>query len=46
MQWSLDSKYLATKCDQMSTSVWVWDMTSIELIGLLIHLNPVKSFHF
>jgi hypothetical protein len=37
---------MASKCDQMPNAVWIWDMTSLELTTVLIHLNPVKSFKF
>lgn len=30
----------------MPTAVWIWDMTTLELATVLIHLNPVKSFKF
>ena len=30
----------------MPTTVWVWDMTTLELATVLIHLNPVKNFKF
>ena len=37
---------MASKCDQMPSTVWIWDMTTLELASVLIHLNPVKSFKF
>lgn len=37
---------MASKCDQMPTAVWIWDMTTLELASVLIHLNPVRSFKF
>ena len=37
---------MATKCDTMPSAVWVWDMTTLELTTVLIHLNPVKNFKF
>lgn len=46
MEWSYDSQYLATKCEDMPNAVWVWDVTTLELSSVLIHLNPVKSFKF
>ena len=46
MEWSYTTHYLASKCDQMPTAVWIWDMTTLELASVLIHLNPVKSFKF
>ena len=37
---------MASKCDSMPSTVWVWDMTTLELASVLIHLNDVKSFKF
>ena len=28
----------------MPTAVWIWDVTTLELLSVCIHLNPVKSF--
>ena len=33
-------------CDNMPTTIWIWDMTTLELASVLIHTNPVKSFSF
>eukprot|EP00347_Sterkiella_histriomuscorum_P020793 403336439 len=46
IQWSFDSKYMATKCDQVPNVVYIWDMQSVELHSVLVHLNPVKNFSF
>lgn len=46
LEWSHTGNYLATKCDSMPTTVWVWDMSSLELSSVLIHLNSVKNFKF
>ena len=46
IEWSFDSHYLATKCESMPNAVWIWDMTTLELSTILIHLNNVKSFKF
>ncbi|CDW74000.1 wd-repeat protein [Stylonychia lemnae] len=44
--WSHDSKYLATKCDQLPNVIYVWEMSSVELHSVLVHLNPVKHINF
>ena len=46
MEWSYTSHYLATRCDNMPTTLWIWDMTTLELASVLIHINPVKQFKF
>ena len=38
--------YLATKCENMPNAVWIWDMSTLLLNTILIHLNEVKSFKF
>lgn len=37
---------MASKCDNLPTTVWVWDMTTLELASVLIHEHPVRSFSF
>lgn len=37
---------MASLCENQPTTVWVWDMTTLELASVLIHLYPVKSFKF
>ena len=46
IEWSYTAHYMASKCDAMPTTVWIWDMTTLELASVLIHLNDVKSFKF
>jgi hypothetical protein len=46
MTWSYDSRYLATKCDQLPQVTWIWDIQSVELHSVLIHLTSVKSLSF
>ena len=44
MSWSHDSKYLATKNDNMPNWVFIWDVSILKLHVVLIHRNPVKTF--
>ena len=46
MQWSYDSRYLATKCDQMPNVVSVWDIQTVELHSIMIYLQAVKTISF
>ena len=46
IEWSFTSHYMASKNDLMPTTIWIWDMTTLELASVLIHLNPVKCFKF
>ena len=40
---SPDSRYLATRNDNMPTAVWVWSMEDLRLSALLLHTSPVKD---
>ena len=46
MEWSFDSQYLATKCEEMPQTVWIWDLTTLDLTSVLIHLDHVRCFKF
>ena len=41
---SADSKYVATKNDNMPNAVWIWDVENLRLCVLLLQANPVKEF--
>mmetsp|Transcript_17342 Transcript_17342/g.33382 ORF Transcript_17342/g.33382 Transcript_17342/m.33382 type:complete len:435 (-) Transcript_17342:1765-3069(-) len=41
--WSGDNRYLVTRNDNMPTTVWIWDMSRLELATVLIQIDPVKS---
>jgi hypothetical protein len=46
MEWSFDSTFLATKCESIPTVVWIWEVNTLELHTVLIHMNQVKSIKF
>ena len=46
IEWSYTTHYMASKCDNMPHTVWIWDMTTLELASVLIHTSPVKNFSF
>ena len=46
MEWSFDSQYLASKCETSPNTVYVWDMTKVELTAVLIHKDSVRAFKF
>ena len=46
IEWSFDSQYLATKCETSPNTVYVWDMTKVELTAVLIHKDSVRAFKF
>lgn len=43
LEWSGCSRYIASRCDSLSSGVWVWDLTSLQLAALLIHKDGVKE---
>ena len=36
MAWSSDGRYLATKCANLATTVWVWDLVSVKYYFLFV----------
>lgn len=34
---------VATKCDSMPSTVWIWSLKLLRPYAVLVHLNPVKS---
>ena len=46
MEWSFDSQYLATKCEEMPNAVWIWDVTTLKLTSVLLHIDVVRAFKF
>ena len=40
--WSPNSQYLATRNDNMPRVLWVWDMQTLALKTVLIHVDPVR----
>ncbi|XP_066547165.1 WD repeat-containing protein WRAP73 [Amia ocellicauda] len=46
MAFSSDSRYLATKNDNMPNSVWLWDIQKLRLFVVLEQVAPVRSFQW
>ncbi|XP_015233283.1 PREDICTED: WD repeat-containing protein WRAP73 [Cyprinodon variegatus] len=44
LAFSSDSRYLATKNDNMPTAIWVWDMQKMSLEAVLEHTLSVRCF--
>lgn len=44
LQWSYDSRYVATRNDNMPCAVWIWALPSLSLHALLWQRQPVRSF--
>ena len=43
MKWSSDGRYIASKCDNLPTTVWIWDIVKVQLISLLVHSDHVRD---
>lgn len=41
---SSDSKYVATKNDNMPNVVWIWNVANLRLCVLLLQASPVREF--
>lgn len=46
LAFSPDSRYLATKNDNMASVVWVWDMQKMSLEAVLEHTSAVRCFQW
>ncbi|XP_023697332.2 WD repeat-containing protein WRAP73 isoform X2 [Paramormyrops kingsleyae] len=46
MAFSVDSRYLATKNDNMPSCVWVWDIQRLRLLAVLEQTAPVRCFQW
>ncbi|KAF3696719.1 WD repeat-containing protein WRAP73 [Channa argus] len=46
LAFSSDSRYLATKNDNMATAVWVWDMQKMSLEAVLEQTSAVRCFQW
>lgn len=46
MSYSADGKYLVTRCDEIPTTLWIWDLQKQTIASTLIHHSPVKQFQW
>eukprot|EP00825_Cyclidium_porcatum_P005999 TRINITY_DN12947_c0_g1_i4.p1 TRINITY_DN12947_c0_g1~~TRINITY_DN12947_c0_g1_i4.p1 ORF type:complete len:438 (+),score=78.06 TRINITY_DN12947_c0_g1_i4:103-1416(+) len=44
IQWSYDDNFIASKSCSMPNTIWIWEISTLELKSVLIHQNPVKTF--
>jgi len=42
LEWSCDSRYIATKNDNTPNVLWIWDMSTLSLSVMLIHDKPIR----
>lgn len=43
LEWSGCGRYIASRCDSLSGGIWIWDLTSLQLVALLLHKDSVKD---
>eukprot|EP01112_Ceratiomyxa_fruticulosa_P007573 TRINITY_DN1970_c0_g1_i3.p1 TRINITY_DN1970_c0_g1~~TRINITY_DN1970_c0_g1_i3.p1 ORF type:complete len:452 (-),score=74.72 TRINITY_DN1970_c0_g1_i3:49-1404(-) len=41
--WSSDSRLILTKNSAMPTALWIWDVSKLSLLALILQLQPVKT---
>jgi len=42
-EWSKCGRFLATRCDNLSNVVWLWDIETCLLVSVLVHRESVKK---
>jgi hypothetical protein len=42
--WSHDTKFLATRNDNIPNTVWIWETSLLSLVCVVTHINPVRMF--
>jgi len=45
-EWSVCGRYIASRCDNLQTVVWVWDIHNLQLIAMLVHKEGVRSMEW
>ena len=43
IEWSLDSKFIATKYNSLPNDVFIWEVSTLKLHTIIIQLNPIKT---
>lgn len=43
-EWSHDGQFIASRNDNMPSSVWIWEIQNLSLIAILVHLQQIKNF--
>lgn len=44
--YSADGIHLVTRCDDIPTTIWIWDLKKQTIASTLIHHSPVKQFQW
>lgn len=43
MEWSGCGRYLASRNDSLTSGLWIWDISNVQLASLLIHSEAVRQ---
>ena len=43
-KWSCNGLYIAVRCDERPNVLWIWDVSTLSLASVLIHIDTVRSF--
>eukprot|EP00887_Chlorella_sp_A99_P007526 scaffold2.g7526.t1 len=43
VSWSFDGSYMLTRCDNMPTTLWVWETSKLELASVVLQSWPVRA---
>lgn len=46
MEFSKCGRYLASKCDNLPTAVWIWDLYTLKLASIVLHKSSVRQFEW
>ena len=41
--WSHDGSYLLTRCEDMPTTLWVWETSRLELASVIVQARPIRA---
>ncbi len=43
IEWSLDSKFIATKYDALPNNIFIWETSNLKLHTIIVQLNQIKN---
>jgi len=43
LRWSSCGRYIGSVCENLCTTVWVWDLETLMLAAIVVHKSPVKN---
>merc|ERR1712240_727974 len=43
LEWSSCGRYMATRCDNLPSVLWVWDLERVRLAALMVQREQIKG---